>query len=84
MKSAVSLEMSPNEIGNMTFREVSTLIELRNEHLKLKYEMQRNIAFNAYVNANRKKGSKMIPLFDDNDEQTLVDIAEAREELFGE
>ncbi|WP_433959252.1 hypothetical protein [Cytobacillus horneckiae] len=75
--------LSPLEVGNLTYLEYSVMMERYNEKMKNDYEMQRNVIFNAIINANRKKNSGMIPLFKDNSEKTATEIIEEREELFG-
>ncbi|MFS0591495.1 hypothetical protein AB1L05_07815 [Cytobacillus horneckiae] len=75
--------LSPLEVGNLTYLEYSVMMERYNEKMKNDYEMQRNVIFNAIINANRKKNSSMIPLFKDNSEKTATEIIEEREELFG-
>lgn len=60
------------------------MMEKYNEKKRNNYEMQRNVIFNAIINANRKKNTRIIPLFKDNDERDTVDIMEEREELFGD
>lgn len=54
-----------------------------NEQMKLKYEMDRNVTFNAIINALRKKNSTVIPLFVEEDEKNPIEIMEERAELFG-
>ncbi|WP_139364949.1 hypothetical protein [Sutcliffiella halmapala] len=60
------------------------MMEVYNSHLRNNYEMQRNVIFNAIINANRKKNSKVIPLFDEKNDKTNIEILGEREELFGE
>ena len=76
--------LSPQEVGDLTYREFNVMMETYNEQMRNKYEMQRNVIYNAIINANRKRGSRMIPLFKDNDPQTVSDIIEERKELFGD
>ena len=59
-------------------------MEKYNEQMKNEYEMQRNVIFNAIINSNRKKNTRMISLFqDESDEKTTEEIVQEREELFG-
>lgn len=59
------------------------MMEIYNEKMKNNYEMERNVIFNAIINANRKKGKRMIPLFKEHSEKSTTEILEDREELFG-
>ncbi|MDQ0269012.1 hypothetical protein [Cytobacillus purgationiresistens] len=63
--------------------EFGIMMGMHNEKLKREYEMQRNVIFNAIINANRKKNSKIIPLFNDSNEKTAAEMMDEREELFG-
>lgn len=76
--------LSPQEVGDLTYREFNVMMETYNEQMRNKYEMQRNVIYNAIINANRKRGSSMIPLFKNNDPKTVSDIIEERKELFGD
>ncbi|ADU30366.1 phage protein [Evansella cellulosilytica DSM 2522] len=59
-------------------------MEAHNERLKNDYEMQRNVIYNAIINANRKKNSRIVPLFPKDEEKSTEEIIDEREELFGE
>ncbi|WLR41671.1 hypothetical protein LC087_12435 [Bacillus carboniphilus] len=50
---------------------------------KNEYEMERNVIYNAIVNANRKKNSRIIPLFNESAERVTEDVLNDRKELFG-
>jgi hypothetical protein len=76
--------MTPEQVGLLTYREFSTMMEVYNDQKKNEYEMQRNVMLNALINANRKKHSRVIPLFKENNEKTTNEILAEREELFGD
>jgi hypothetical protein len=76
--------MTPEQVGLLTYREFNTMMAAHNEQKKNEYEMQRNVMLNALINANRKKGARVIPLFTDENEKTTTEIMDEREELFGD
>lgn len=70
-------------MGSLTYREYNEMMKKHNERLKVKYEMERNVIFNAIINAFRKKNSRVIPLFREENEKDPIEILEERAELFG-
>jgi hypothetical protein len=60
------------------------MMEVYNEQKKNNFEMERNVMLNALINANRRKGARLLPLFTEENEKTTTEIMDERQELFGD
>lgn len=76
--------LTPEQVGYLTYREFNTMMEVYNDQKKNEYEMERNVMLNALINANRKKGARILPLFAEENEKTTTEILDERQELFGD
>ncbi len=75
--------LSPDEVGELTFREFNTFMTRHNLQERNGLEMQRNVMLNAIINAFRKKNARFLPLFEKENDRTAEDVIQERHELFG-
>lgn len=77
--------MTPYEVGLLTPYEFKVMLEEWNKLQQNQAELQRNVILNAIVNANRKKNTKVIDLFEKKSiKKSREEIKIEREELFSE
>lgn len=75
------------EFLELTPYEFSLLVEYKKDNDKGKYQLIRNVIYNAGANLMRKKNSEEIPLFDDSKVADNIPTDEKlseRQRLFGD
>jgi hypothetical protein len=83
----LELGLTEEQFMDLTPYEFSLLYFHYLDKTKTDYEILRNVIYNAGLNLLRKKGQKIVPLFDENgevnNELNEEEIRNEREELFG-
>lgn len=84
-EGVIAFGLSPEEVGNLTFKEFDIMMSRYNEFKRTEYEILRNVCWNAILNALKKR-STVIPLFGNIgiNGKDKSEIMEERKELFGE
>lgn len=82
-EGVLTFGLSPDEVGELTYKEYNTLMMRHNLQERNGLEMQRNVMLNAIINAFRKKNARFLPLFEEENKMTTEEIIQERHELFG-
>lgn len=84
--AVLELGLGKDEFYDLTPYEFSLLVLHHNEQKKTEFTILRNTIYNANLNLKRKKGEKVIPLFEEekkNGEEDKEKLRKEREALFG-